>query len=152
MQQELNLQYQEEITKLVDILVDSSLHFLKSTGNFLPHGAAMTPAEKIVVIMSGPDTNSDITNSEEVLPKLYEGLRDMVRKGEAWAVATAENVRVGPEGGKLVDAMKVVYENHAGLNVAVYTPFRKRFFGGYKTLPKFSNPSEPEIILDWQIC
>lgn len=150
MQDELYTRFQEEMDRIVDILVEASLHFLNSSRNFLPHGAAMTPSGKVALMMGLKETENHLTNSEEVLPRLYGGLRDMVRKGEACSVATAENVQVAQDGGKFVDAIKVVYENHAGLCVAFYAPYRKPFIGGHKALPMFANPTKPEIVQDWK--
>lgn len=146
--QELYALHKEKMNVMVEALVDLSLRFLGSSGNFLPHGATLSPDGELKLVAAAPP-GGDMTTSEDVLALLHNGLRDLVRNSEASAVATAENVRVSQDGGVSVDAIKVLFENPEGLCVAFYTPFRKKMFGGYKTDPTFANEAPPEIVESW---
>lgn len=147
MSEELYKQSRYQLDPLVDVLVGESVGFLRDMGNFLPHAATYSIEGEIDFVGAAPE--NEITNSEEVLPLLHEGLRYKVGLGEIEAIAVAEHVKVAQDGGVLVDAIKIVFENNLGLCAALYAPYKKKFFGKIQVEPMFAIPAKPEVIECW---
>jgi len=126
-------------------LFESSERLLRELGNFLPHGVLLTESGEVRHVSAVPDAATDQTSSIEVLPVLHNGLRQAARESSVRAVGVAENVTVTPEGGRPTKAIKVLLEHRQGLNVALYRPFKRRFFRGYSFGNPFSVLVQPEI-------
>lgn len=132
-----------DIEALAGELFDLSQLFLQKTGNFLPHGAALTAEGEIILV--GATTESDYTDSTEVLPILHEGLRKQVTNGSVRAVGVAENVLITPSGGKTTKAIKVLFEHERGLTTALYLPFDTTLVDDYTFGNIFSVSAQPEV-------
>jgi hypothetical protein len=130
---------------IAEQLFELSETFLRKQGNFLPHAAVLTTDGVVRLVAAAPDSKSDLTNSTEVLPLLHEGLRFQAKEGSIRAIGIAENVTVTQEGQRPTKAIKVLFEHQRGLTVALYLPFKKKFFGGYEMGSTFSVLAKSEV-------
>ncbi|MGH1330619.1 MAG: hypothetical protein ACRBBK_07035 [Paracoccaceae bacterium] len=146
---ELYAEYREELGEIVGSLVDTSLELLRLNSNFLPHGIAKTQSGELRMVGALADSGKDLVTSEDILPNVRAGLNKMAQDKCALSVATAENVSVLREGKRRTETIKVQYENPAGLSVAIYTPFKRKLLGGYKTGQPFSQITSAEIVDAW---
>lgn len=134
-----------DIEAVATPLFDFSELCLKKRGNFLPHAAILTADGEVKLVGAAPDTNSDRTNSTEVLPVLHQGLRLQATGSNLRAIGVAENVTVTLEGQTATQAIKVLFEHQRGLTVALYLPFSKKLFKGYTFGSVFSVAANPEV-------
>jgi hypothetical protein len=133
-----------EIEALAVLLFDISKKILDELDNFLPHAAVLNSVGNVEIIDAQPNDNEENT-STEVLPFLQEGLREYVQNEKCVALGIAENVTIFPEGQKSTKAIKVSIELKQGLAVALYLPFKKQLFKGYKFGEVFSVLVRPEV-------
>ncbi|SFI92160.1 hypothetical protein [Jannaschia pohangensis] len=110
-----------EMEPLIDALFDVSCDFVTKFGNFLPHGATLDSAGAVRLV--GAMTENEMTNSEEVLPLLHDGLRQSTAQADTRAVGVSESVYIGAE---REPAIKVLAEHRDGLTVALYMTWKKR--------------------------
>jgi len=75
----------------------------------------------------GAASETEMTNSVEILPLLQDGLRSKAAFVDTLAVGLSENVYIGDD---QQPAIKVLIEHRNGGCVAVYLPFKKRFMRG----------------------
>jgi hypothetical protein len=120
-----------DIQAVASPLFDFSEKCLLQRDNFLPHAVVLTDDGEIKYVGAAPDTNSDYTNSTEILPILHQGLRQQAKEGAVRAIGVAENVIITPEGQKTTNAIKVLFEHKRGLTVAMYLPFAKKTLEDY---------------------
>jgi len=142
---DLYAELKPDIAVVADSLFELSMVFLRKQGNFLPHGVVLTEQGEVELVGAVPDTQRDLVNSTEVLPVLHDGLRQRAREAQLRAIAVAENVTITPKGEQPTQAIKVLFEHKRGLTVALYLPFRKRFFRGYAFGKVFSVSATPEV-------
>ena len=88
----------------------------------------------------------DVATSDELMPLLVEGLRNMAKETDILAAATCEWVQITTEG-KTNDAMKVIVEHSRGLSVAFYVPCNKSIFRGWRFLPMIAKQIAPVIVI-----
>lgn len=146
---ELYAEYREELDEIVGSLVNISLELLSVNSNFLPHGIAKTQSGELTMVAALSDSGKEMVTSEDILPKVRAGLNQMAQDKSALSVAIAENVRMSIAGRRKIKTIKVQYENPAGLSVAIYTPFKRKLLGGYKTGQSFSQLTSAEIVEAW---
>jgi hypothetical protein len=140
--------YQElkiEVQELVDALFGMSEMLLRKHGNFIPNGAVLRGDGAIAHVAVDPCKEDDLATSEEILPLLHEALRAEVTSNSVQAVGFAENVTVTRQGERSTDAIKVSLEHRRGLSIALYLPFEKRLFRGYKLGQIFWRHVDPEV-------
>jgi hypothetical protein len=142
---ELYTELKPAIEAVANPLFDFSEQCLRKRGNFLPHGAVLPVDGEVVLVAAASDTGKDLTNSTEVLPVLHDGLRAQAKEKALVAVGVAENVTITPEGLPQTQAIKVLFEHKRGLVVALYLPFRKKFFRGYSFGEIFSVNAKAEV-------
>ena len=134
-----------DLGQLADQLFSPSKVFLQKHGNFLPHGAALIEQGEVRLIAAFPHPQAR-SGSTEMLPLLYEGLRQQSRQLSLRAIAVAENVTVVQEGKSRTQAIKILLEHRRGLCVALYLPFKKRFLNGYSFGQPFSVAARSEVV------
>lgn len=130
-EENLYSELKSDIEILTEPLFSFSEKCLKKRGNFVPHGATLDSSGVVALVGADPNNANGMSNSREVLPLLHEGLREQAKKEELIAIGVAENVVVTCEGEAPTQAIKVLFEHKRGLVVALYLPFKKRFFRGY---------------------
>ena len=111
----------DEIAPLVDSMFRMSEGFVTKFGSFLPHGAKLNGTGQVAIVAAAPE--NDVTNSEEVLPLLHEGLRQFSADWSTQAVAVSEHVFIGEA---MEPAIKVLVEHRDGLTLAFYKTWKKR--------------------------
>jgi len=79
------------------------------------------------------------------LPLLHEAIRKQATVKEIKAVGVAENVTITLDGGSTTKAIKVLIEHESGLVVALYLPYRKKFFRSYSFGEIFAVSAKPEV-------
>jgi len=132
-----------DIIAIANQLFDLSEAFLRDQGNFLPHAAVLTDDGDIKLVNAA--TESDLTDSAEILPILHDGLRQQARELSLQAIGVAENVTVTFEGQRPTKAIKVLFEHKRGLTVALYLPFEKKLLRGYIMGATISKLAAPEV-------
>lgn len=143
---ELYSQLKPDIDSLALPLFDVSELFLKKRSAFLPHGAVLTSKGEVKMVNFAPaDYETRPVNAAEILPGLHDALRDTVNSSDVIAVGVAEDVSIKPEGEKKTKAIKVLFEHKAGLVVALYLPWRRKFFGGIETFSPISKSATAEV-------
>lgn len=134
-----------DIGMIANQLFDLSETLLRKRGNFLPHAAVLTEDGELRLVGAAPDTQSDRTNSTEVLPVLHDGIRFEAKQFPLKAIGIAENVTITLEGQRATKAIKVLFEHKRGLTVALYLPFEKKLLKGYVFGNTFSLAANPEV-------
>lgn len=140
--------YQElkiEVQELIDALFGMSEMLLRKHGNFLPNGAVLRSGGAIAHVAVDPFKEDDLATSEEILPLLHDALRAEVAASLVQAVGLAENVTVTRQGERPTEAIKISLEHRRGLSIALYLPFEKRLFRGYKLGEVFWRHVAPEV-------
>jgi hypothetical protein len=132
------------VEQLAGSLFEPTQIFIKKRGAFLPHGATLTEAGEIQLVMATGDSDSDVVSSLEVLPALHAGLRQSALQEGIIAVAVCEDVLIRTKGEKETRAIKVLVEHKRGLSVALYMPFRRGWLG-YSYGDVFVIPAAPEV-------
>lgn len=120
---------------------------IRKRGGFLPHGAVLTGDGQIVLVgasVAGATTDT-LASPAHLLPTLHEGLRETTRKRGGVATAVSEDVTITQDGERPIQAIKVLFEHQRGLTVALYTPFTKSIFRGYRFLSMISKIARPEV-------
>jgi hypothetical protein len=77
---------------LFDWLVKMSKDLLKKQGEFLPHGAVVTPEGRLGVV--GAQTKEEQPGAHKTLQILEDGLRRMAAKGTCRAAGIAIDIRL----------------------------------------------------------
>ena len=143
---DLYTQLKEDIEKLAIPLFDVSEIFVKKKGMFLPHGAALLSNDEVEIVNFAPEGfETRKVSALEVLPGLHIALRETAKSKEVIAVAVAESVEITIERNKKSKAIKVLFEHQKGLTVALYLPWEKSIFGGFKLGEPITIDAEPEI-------
>lgn len=124
-------------------LFDFSKQCLVKQGNFLPHAAVLSSEGEVRLV--GAMGEKDRTTSVEILPLLHAGLRNQAKEMSFSAIAVAESVTITPEGKNSTKAIKVLFEHHRGMTVALYLPYEKKLFKGYVYGAMLSMLAKPEI-------
>ena len=120
---------------------------VRKRGGFLPHGAVLTGNGQIVLVGSSVAgaTTDTLASPADLLPTLHEGLRETTRKRGGVATAVSEDVTITQDGERPTQAIKVLFEHQRGLTVALYIPFTKSIFRGYRFLSMISKIARPEV-------
>jgi hypothetical protein len=134
-----------DVEQLADPLFQASCKFVKARGMFLPHGAVLTVGDEVRLVMAVPPGEDRPVSTIEILPLLHNALRQAAEPEQLRAVAVCEDVRITPAGKNQTPAIKVLVEHRRGLCVALYMPFRKRLFLGYRFDEIFVQPANPEV-------
>jgi len=129
-----------DMEDVVQTLFSLSCDLVAKNGNFLPHGAVQTDEGDIELVAAAGET--EITNSEEILPLLQDGLRSHTGAASTRVAAVSESVFLGP---KRTAAIKVLVEHKDGLTVAFYQPWAKRFLKGPEFGEIMMREADPEI-------
>lgn len=145
MPSDLYSELKPDLVAITNPLFDFCEHSVKKRGSFLPLGAALKADGQVDLIAGEGKNGSDLTNSTEVLPVVHGALRLVASKDGCKAVAVAEHVTVTFEGQRPTESIKILLEHRRGLNVAMYLPFRKKWFGGYAFGPPRTVDAKPEI-------
>lgn len=142
---ELYVELREDVGAIANTLFDASEAFIRKRGNFLPHGAVLTEEGDLQLIAAAPPSGNDLTNSDEILPVLHDGLRQKCREFSVKAIGVAENVTVTLQGNNSTKAIKVLFEHNRGLTVALYLPFEKKLLRGCTFGSAFTVPANAEV-------
>jgi hypothetical protein len=134
-----------DVERLALPLFEASVNFIKPRGTFLPHGAVLTSDDEVRLAMAVPPGEDRLVSTVEVLPLLHEALRQSAGTENLRAVAVCEDVRITLPGKPQTPAIKVLLEHRRGLCVALYRPFHKRVFLGYRFDDVFIQPANPEV-------
>ena len=134
-----------DVELLAHPLFQASSDFVKARGAFLPHGAVLTAGDEVRLVMAVPPGEDRPVSTVEVLPLLHEALRQAAATEQLRAVAVCEDVRIALAGRDQTPAIKVLLEHRRGLCVALYMPFHKRRFLGYRFDEMFVLPANPEV-------
>jgi hypothetical protein len=131
---------------LFDWLTKMSKELLKKQGEFLPHGAIITPEGKVGVI--GADTKEEQPGAQKVLQVLESGLRGLAEQGKCRAAGMAIDTRlkVAPRKefiGK--DAIWLILEEKGGKAQSVYVPYAKSWLGGFTYSDAFTQSGKSRI-------
>ncbi len=113
---------------------------------FLPHGAVLTAGDEVRLVMAVPPGEDRPVSPVEILPLLHEALRQAAGTEPLRAVAVCEDVRITLAGQNQTAAIKVLLEHRRGLCIALYMPFHKRMFLGYRFDEMFVQPANPEVV------
>ena len=144
-QAELYDALRNDVAAVANPLFDLSKTLLQKYGNFLPHGLVLRDEGKDTMVGAFENNGTGESTSTKTLPLLHEGLRQQAKKGGVRAIGVAENVTTTREGSQPTPAVKVLLEHRAGLCVALYFPFRKKFLFGYEFGKPFTVPAKPEV-------
>lgn len=134
-----------DVELLAHPLFQASCDFVKARGMFLPHGAVLTAGDEVRLVMAVPPGEDQPVSTIEILPLLHDALRQAAATEQLRAVAVCEDVRITLAGTNQTPAVKVLLEHRRGLCVALYMPFRKRMFLGYRFDEIFVQPANPEV-------
>jgi len=143
--QALYRELKDDLAAISAPLFELAEQLVRKQGAFLPFGAVMS-AGGSVTLHAGA-TENDVASSDEVLPLVQAGVRQAAEPA-ATAAAVAEWVRIGMDGGALVDAVKVHVHHRRGLSVAFYITARKRLLRGWEFGDTMVQPSEP-LVTEW---
>ena len=136
----------QDLELLSSPLFAASEVFVRNRGAFLPHGAVLTSARELRIIVAAPDEfEQRAVSATEVLPLLHQALRMAASEEGSIALAVAEDVTITPEGQKPTQAVKVLVEHQRGFAVAFYLPFRRKLLWGYVPGQLLVLPAEPEV-------
>jgi hypothetical protein len=142
---ELFRELKPDITQVVTKLFEISKILLEKDGYFLPHGAILKKNGKLELIVAASENETELVNSMEILPLLYDGLRIKIAEEESIALGVAENLNVTIEGKGPISAIKVLFEHRRGLTLAVYFPFEKVEISDYIYDESFTIEVSPEV-------
>jgi hypothetical protein len=134
-----------DVEQLAHPLFQASCEFVKARGMFLPHGAVLTASDEVRLVMAVPPGEDRPVSTNEILPLLHKALQETAGTEQLRAVAVCEDVRITLAGKKQTPAIKVLVEHRRGLCVALYMPFCKRIFLGYRFDEIFVQPANPEV-------
>jgi hypothetical protein len=143
--QQLYAELKGDLATVSGPLFDLAEQLVRKQGAFLPFGAVLSSTGE--VSLQAAASEQDVATSEDVLPILIEGLQQAARP-DASAAAVAEWVKIGMEGGAMVDAMKVQVHHRRGLCVSFYVLATKRFLKGWQFGDTIVQPAEP-IVIEW---
>ena len=143
--QQLYTQVKDDLATISGPLFDVAEKLVRKQGAFLPFGAVLAETGDVSLQAAAPE--NDLTTSTEVLPFVIDALQHAVRPSAA-AAAVAEWVKIGQDGGSLVDAMKVQVHHRRGLCVSFYVPATKRFLKGWQFGDTIVQPAEP-LVVEW---
>jgi hypothetical protein len=132
---ELYAELKPDIEAVAEPLFELSTDFLRSNGNFLPHGVVLTERSEVQLVAAVPDAERDLTNSTEVLPVLHAGLRHKSRNMPLRAIGVAENVTIALEGKPSTQAIKVLCEHKRGSRLRYISRSRSAFFADTRSAP-----------------
>jgi hypothetical protein len=135
----------DDVAAVADPLFDLSKTLLQKYGNFLPHGLVLRGEGKDTMVGAIENNETGKSTSTQTLPLLHAGLRQQAQIGDVRAIGVAENVTTTKDGSQPTAAVKVLLEHRAGLCVALYFPFRKKFLFGYEFGTPFTVPAQPEV-------
>jgi hypothetical protein len=142
---DLYAELKEDVWLLSTPLFEASERFLRKRGDFLPHGAMLTAANKVELTMAVPD--AELVSAAEVLPLLHKALRMSAAERHLRAVAVCEHVRITREGEAQTPAIKVLVEHVGGLCTALYLSYRKSLLRGYSFGDVFAIAAKPEVLI-----
>jgi len=142
---QLYTELKDDLATITGPLFELAEKLVRQQGAFLPFGAVLAETGEVALHAAAPE--NDLTTAKEVLPLLVDALQQAVRPGAA-AAAVAEWVKIGQDGGPLVDAMKVQVHHRRGLCVVLYVPATKRFLKGWQFGDTIVQPAEP-LIVGW---
>lgn len=135
-----------DVQALAGALFDATAPLVRKNGTFLPHGATLAENGEVRMVMAAPpDFETKAVSSVEVLPLLHEALQFAGRQADVKAVAVCEEVTISTEARGRTTAVKVLFEHRRGLCVALYMPYRRKLFGGYRFDPILMKPADPEV-------
>jgi hypothetical protein len=144
--EDLFVELKPHVEALAEPLFGASEMFVRKRGAFLPHGAVLAADGEVRLIMAGSDDDGDRVSSTDVLPRLHDGLRSAAHDDAVEAVAVCEDVTITPAGEKPTKAIKVLVEHRRGLTVALYLPWRRKFFVGRAFGQVMATAAEPEVL------
>ena len=134
-----------DVEQLAHPLFQASCKFVMARGAFLPHGAVLTAGDEVRLVMAVPPGEDRPVSTVEILPLLHEALRQAAGTEQLRALAVCEDVRITLVGKNQTPAIKVLLEHRRGLCIALYMPFHKRMFLGYRFDEIFVLPANPEV-------
>jgi hypothetical protein len=140
----MNLEHPDFLL-LYDSLVGMSKVLLEKQGEFLPHGATVSPEGKVSLV--GAYTNEEQPGAQKALRVLEGGLRGMAANGTCRAAGMAIDIRLKAaprkeDVGK--DAIWVILEEKGGTSQAVFVPYAKSQMG-FTYSEAFTLPEKPRI-------
>jgi hypothetical protein len=127
-------------------LIRVTKQFLDEMGEYLPHGAIVTPEGNVGLV--GSRTPEDQPGAQKTLKLLEAGLRQMAAQNKCRAAGIAIDIRLKnpprvEDVGK--DAIWTILEQRGGLSVSVYIPYWKSSSGQFTFGEPFSEPGAPRI-------
>jgi hypothetical protein len=143
---DLYAELKTDVVALADPLFEHSQKRLQARDDFLPHAALLDTDGKVVLIGAMTGSKDGHANSNQILPMLHGGIRQMSREKVLVAIGIAENVSL-TRGDMPMQAVRVQLEHERGLNVAMFLPFYKSEEGEYYFGEAFVMPCTPEVNL-----
>lgn len=143
---ELYAELKTDMVALADPLFDQSQKQLQARDRFLPHAAVLDTEGKVVLVGAMTGSKGGQANTEQILPMLHKGIRQMSREKVLVATAVATDVSL-TRGDMPMQAIKVQIEHERGLNVALFLPFYKSEEGDYYFGEAFVMPVHSELKL-----
>jgi hypothetical protein len=131
---------------LFDWLTKMSKELLNRQGEFLPHGAIVSPEGKLGGV--GADTKEAQPGAQKVLQVLEGGLRGFAEKGKCRAAGMAIDTRLKAAPRKEFigkDAIWMILEEKGGKAQSVYVPYAKSWLGGFTYSDAFVQPEKSRI-------
>jgi hypothetical protein len=117
---------------------------LEEHGEFHPLGAAMDQSGQVALV--GPSAGATTDEPVVLLEALRAGLRDRALSGDIRAAVVCFDAKVVlPGTRRKQDAVCIHLEHESGECVAVFLPYRKRFFAGIKYGPLLANHLQPHV-------
>ena len=134
----------DEMKPIAESLIDLSEVFIKSMGNFVPHGGAISDAGVVETIAACPGDPDDAWSATEILPYLHSSLQNRGALTKPKVLAVCESVSIDTGNG-LKPAIKVLAEHRDGLNVAFYAPWSRSILRRVKIGKVFTTEVDAEI-------
>jgi hypothetical protein len=143
---ELYAELKTDVVTVADPLIEQSQQRLQARDDFLPHAAVLDAEGKVVLMGAMTGSRDGQANSQQIMPLLLRGLRQMSREKVIVAIGVAESVSL-TRGEMPMQAIKVLLEHERGLTVAMYLPYYKSESGEYFYGEAFVTPATPALNL-----
>jgi hypothetical protein len=112
----------EECEVLMNALMPFAEQMLAKNHGFLPFGASMSSAGKVVTAMGAP--TNEHADANELISTLERGFRDSAKKGQLKATGLAVDIKIVPPGKTAKrDAVEIRLDHRDGYSVRVIFPY-----------------------------
>ena len=112
-----------DVEKLMNAMLPFAEQMLEKHGEFLPYGAAMTPAGKVVSI--GGYDGREHPPSQDIIKLLKDSFRSAAKAKKYKATGIFFDVRTVPPGAvEKTDAVAIALDHKDNYSVVVYYPYK----------------------------